>query len=176
VLLTTVGYQRGVVDLCEYYGISLKRLRNPQGSDWDGCIQKVEIQGTLHKTDYLNVSINLDSKDLEAYTASAPDEVISINPLDYKLQDGTAPIASLSSWLDKTVPFDPVQVDQPFDVTLTPVDTYMVLAAGERLRVKSLDVHLVHTTRALGMSFDAMDVVRAVLEDFNTGKDRAHPE
>jgi hypothetical protein len=46
----------------------------------------------------------------------------------------------------------------------------MVLAAGERLWVKSLEVHIVHTTRALGMSFDAMDVVRAVHEDFNTGK------
>lgn len=79
VLLTTMGFQKGVVNLCNFYGISLKRLRNPRGSDWDGFIQKVEIEGRFHKTDYFDFSFKIDGKDDESIRTLGADSHVSVN-------------------------------------------------------------------------------------------------
>lgn len=166
VLLTTVGFQRGVVNLCNHYGISLKRLRDPQGSDWDGFIQKVEIEGTLHKTDYLELGVNLDSNHEETATtlAAAP----AINLHESLMQDGSDSPIPAATWLDRNVPFDETQIDTPLTTTLTPSSTFIVLPSGQRVKIYSLDVQYVHSSRTFNFGFDAMDLVRGVLEDFNT--------
>lgn len=166
VLLTTMGFQSGVVNLCNFYGISLKRLRDPQGSDWDGFIQKVEIQGILNKTDYLELGVNLDSNHDE--TASTLATKPSINLHDSLLQDSMASPVPAVTWLDRNVPFDESQIGTPLTITLTPPCTFIVLPPGQRLKIHSLDVQYVHSSTILNFSFDAMDLVKGVLEDFNT--------
>ena len=166
VLLTTMGFQSGVVNLCNFYGISLKRLRDPQGSDWDGFIQKVEIHGILNKTDYLELRVSLDSKhDETAYTlATEP----AINLHESLMQDSTASPVPAATWLDRNVPFDERQIGTPLTITLTPPCTFIVLPIGLRVKILSLDVQYVHSSRVLNSCFDAMDLVKCVLEDFNT--------
>lgn len=166
VLLTTVGFQRGVVNLCKFYGISLKRLRDPQGSDWDGFIQKVEIEGILNKTDYVELGVNLDSKHDETASTLATEPVINLH--ESLLQDGTDSPVPAATWLDRNVPFDETQIGTPLTLTLTPPSTFIVLPTGQRVKIHSLEVQYVHSSRTLNLSFDAMDLVRGVLEDFNT--------
>ena len=168
VLLTTVGFQRGVVNLCKFYGISLKRLRDPQGSDWDGFIQKVEIEGTLNRTEYVDFALAIDGKDEESVATLAGDPSGSINSLDMVFQDGSDSPVPAVTWLDRNVPFDESKVDMPLVITLTPSTAYIVLPSGQRVKIHSLEVHYVHSSRTFNVGFDAMDLVRGVLEDFNT--------
>lgn len=168
VLLTTMGFQKGVVNLCNFYGISLKRLRNPRGSDWDGFIQKVEIEGRFHKTDYFDFSFKIDGKDDESIRTLGADSHVSVNFQEAKFQDGTDSPVGTVTWLDRNVPFDESQIDTPLTITLTPTTTYIVLPSGQRLKILSLDVQYVHSTKIINFGFDAMDLVRGVLEDFNT--------
>ena len=168
VLLTTKGFQRGVVNLCNFYGISLKRLRDPQGSDWDGYIQKVEIEGTLNRTEYVDFSLKIDGKDEESVVTMGEDKTVSVNPLEMLLQEGSDSPVPAVTWLDRNVPFDKTQINIPLTITLSPPNTFIVLPSGKRVKISSLDVQYVHSCRTLNLSFDAMDLVRGVLEDFNT--------
>ena len=168
VLLTTVGFQRGVVNLCNFYGISLKRLRNPQGSDWDGYIQKVEIEGTLNRTEYVDFALKIDGKDEESIATMAGENSVSVNSLEALFQDGTDSPVSAVTWLDRNVPFDETKIGTPFTSTLTPPNTFIVLPSRKRVKIHSLDVHYVRSSTTFNFGFDAMDLVRGVLEDFNT--------
>jgi len=168
VLLTTVGFQSGVVNLCNFYGISLKRLRDPQGSDWDGFIQKVEIEGILNRTEYVDFALKIDGKDEESVATLAGDNGVSVNTLEALFQDGTDSPVPAVTWLDRNVPFDENQIGTPLTITFTPPSTFIVLPSGQRVKIHSLDVQYVHSSRTLNFSFDAMDLVRGVLEDFNT--------
>lgn len=168
VLLTTVGFQKGVVKLCNFYGISLKRLRNPQGSDWDGFIQKAEIEGRFHKTDYLDFSLKIDGKDAETIRSLDGDSQVSVNLRETQIQDGTHVPVDMVTWLDRNIPFDESQIDTLLTVTLTPPTTYIVLPSGERVKILHLNVQYMHSRRIINFGFDAMDLVRGVLEDFNT--------
>lgn len=168
VLLTTVGFQKGVVDLCNFYGISLKRLRNPEGSDWDGFIQKVEIEGSLHKTDYLDFSIKFDGNDDESIRSLDGDSHVSVNLQEAQIQDGINFPVDMVTWLDRNVPFDESKIDTPLAITLIPPSAYIVLPSGKRVKILNLNVRYVHSSRIINLNLDAMDLVRGVLEDFNT--------
>ncbi|ENA27032.1 hypothetical protein HMPREF1487_09511 [Pseudomonas sp. HPB0071] len=168
VLLTTMGFQSGVVNLCNFYGISLKRLRDPKGSDWDGYIQKVEIEGILNRTEYVDLAFKIDSKDEESIATLAGDYGVSVNILEALFQDGTASPVPAVTWLDRNVPFDENQIGAPLITTLTPPSTFIVLPSGQRVKIHSLDVQYMHSSRTLNFSFDAMGLVKGVLEDFNT--------
>lgn len=170
VLLTTVGFQKGVVDLCNFYGISLKLLRNPLGSDWDGFIQKVEIEGSLHQTNYLDFSLQIDGKDDESIRSLNDNSQASVNLQESKFQDGMHFPVDVVTWLDKNIPFDESQINTPLTTTLTPSATYIVLPSGNRVKILTLKVQYIHSTRTINVNLDAMDLVRGVLEDFNTKK------
>lgn len=171
VLLTTVGFPSGVVSLCKFYGISLKRLRNPEGSDWDGFIQKITIEGRLYQTNYLNITnVEFDGKDPETLITLAGENSLEVNWLESEIQEGSCPPITASCWLDKNIPFDEAKIDIHISTTLESDNTYIILPSTQRVKILSLEVQYVHSSKTLRLDFDAMDVVRGVLEDFNTKK------
>jgi len=168
VLLTTVGFQRGVVDLCNFYGVSLKRLRDPQGSDWDGFIQKVEIEGNVYQTDYLDFELVIDGKDDETIRSLDDRSEVSVNPQEVQIQDATQCPVDMVTWLDRNVPFDASKIGTLLTITLTPSAAYIVQPSGGRVKILNLNVQYKHSSQIINFGFDAMDLVRGVLEDFNT--------
>lgn len=168
VLLTTVGFQRGVVDLCNFYGISLKRLRDPQGSDWDGFIQKVEIEGNVYQTDYLDFELKIDGKDDETLRSIGNSGSVSVNIQECQIQDATQCPVDVVTWLDRNVPFDESKIGTLLSINLTPPATFIVQPSGQRVKVLDLNVQYKQSSQIINFGFDAMDLVRGVLEDFNT--------
>jgi len=168
VLLTTMGFQSGVVNLCNFYGISLKRLRDPKGSDWDGFIQKVEIEGIFNRNEYVDFGLKIDGNDEESIATMADGNGVSVSLLDALFQDGTAKPQLAATWLDRNVPFDQNQIGMPLITALTPANTFIVLPSGQRVKILSLHVEYMHSSMTLNFSFDAMDLVKGVFEDFNT--------
>jgi hypothetical protein len=84
------------------------------------------------------------------------------------LQDRTDSPVGTVTWLDRNAPFDETQIGTPLTITLSPPTTYIVLPSGQRIKILSLEVQYVHSSKITNFGFDAMDLVRGVLEDFNT--------
>ncbi|MDC9499858.1 MULTISPECIES: restriction endonuclease, partial [unclassified Pseudoalteromonas] len=64
-IVTTQGFQSGVIDFCGHYEINLKRIRTPQGTDWDGYIQIINVNGELYQNQYLDMKLAFDGKDYD---------------------------------------------------------------------------------------------------------------
>jgi len=169
VLVTTVGFQAGVVNLCAHYGIGLKRLRGPQGSDWDGYIQKFDVHGDIYRTEYLSVNLTIDESDPETVSSLQGAAPHSIDALNAVLQGNSGETRTISSWLDSCITVDPQKIGEVVDVVLTPVDTY-ITEGLKRFKLKSVKVQHTLSHHQIDINFDAMDLVKAVLEDFNSGE------
>jgi hypothetical protein len=169
VIVTTQGYQSGVVDFSNHYGISLKLIRPPQGSDWDGCIQIVEIEGKAYQNHYLDIRIGVDGKDPETIESlGGKIENISLNIFEISLQDGDSPPLFIGKWLDRNIVMDSQVVNENKLITLQPKHTYIILDSGKRLKIQNIDITCLLTLREFSLSVDAMDLVRAVLQDFTS--------
>ena len=87
-IVTTQGFQSGVLDFCNHYEISLKRIRPPEGSDWDGCIQIANVNGKLYQNQYLNLGFSFDAGDAETKKFFDKNgNEISFNPYDSTIED-----------------------------------------------------------------------------------------
>lgn len=168
-LVTTQGFQSGVIDFCNHYEINLKRIRPPQGSDWDGCIQVVNVNGELYQNLYSDIKLAFDGKD--NYTKSYFDEhgtEISYNFYDSAIEDGDT-IVFIGKWLDSNIVANLGELNTPKTEVIEPEHAYIVLPTKEKLKIKSVTVLWELSKQELSISVDAMDFVHAVLEDFNSG-------
>lgn len=168
-IVTTQDFQSGVVNFCSHYEINLKRIRPPQGSDWDGCIQIVNVNGELYQNQYLDIKIVFDGKDND--TKEYFDNnggLISLNAYSSSIsEDGN--VSFIGKWLDSKIVANLDELKTPKTEILEPKQAYVVLPTEERLKIRSVTVLWELSKQELSISVDAMDFVHAVLEDFNTG-------
>lgn len=168
-LVTTQGFQSGVIDFCNHYEINLKRIRPPQGSDWDGCIQVVNVYGELYQNQYLDMKLAFDGKDND--TKSYFDKYgteISFNVYDSAIEEGDT-IVFIGEWLNSNIVANLGELNTPKTEVIEPKHAYIVLLTKEKLKIKSVTVLWELRKQELSISVDAMDFVHAVLEDFNSG-------
>ena len=168
-IVTTQGFQSGVKDFCRHYEINLKRIRPPQGSDWDGCIQIVNVNGELYQNQYIDIKLAFDGKDndTKAYFDKRGGE-ISFNAYDSSISEGDA-VNFIGKWLDSKIVTNLDELNTPKTEVLKPEQAYVVLPTEERLKIKSVTVLWELSKQELSISVDAMAFVHAVLEDFNSG-------
>lgn len=168
-LLSTQGFQSGVIDFCNHYEINLKRIRPPQGSDWNGCIQAVNVNGELYQNQYLDMKLAFDDKDndTKSYFDKHGTE-ISFNAYDSAVEEGDA-VSFIGKWLDSKIVANLGELNTPKTEVIEPEHAYIVLPTKEKLKIKSVTVLWKLSKQELSISVDAMDFVHAVLEDFNSG-------
>ncbi|WP_240223451.1 restriction endonuclease [Rheinheimera hassiensis] len=169
-IVTTQGFQSGVIDFCCHYEINLKKIRPPQGSDWDGCIQIVNVNGELYQNQYLDMKLAFDGKDTDtkAYFDMHGSQ-ISFNVYDSSIKDGGV-VSFIGEWLDSKIVANLGQLNTPNTEVIEPENAYIVLPTTEKLKIKSVTVLWQLNKQELSISVDAMDFVHAVLEDFNSGE------
>jgi hypothetical protein len=171
VIVTTQGYQSGVEGFANHYGIGLKLIRPPQGSDWDGCIQIVNIEGKAYQNNYLNIHIGIDGKDPETLESLGGEtENISFNIFVIRLQDGDSSPLFIGKWLDRNIVMDAQVVNENKLITLEPKHTYIILDSGKRLKIQNIAVTCLLKLHEFSLSVDAMDFVKAVLQDFTSNE------
>lgn len=169
-IVTTQGFQSGVIDFCNHYEISLKRIRPPEGSDWDGCIQIVNINGEMYQNQYLNLSVCFDASDAETKKfCEANGSEISFNVYDSTIED-CGEVLFIGNWLDKNITANLRECNVKREDVIEPIDARVVLPSGEKLKLRNMKVLWELTKQDLSVSVDAMDFVHAVLEDFGSGK------
>jgi hypothetical protein len=169
-LVTTQGFQSGVIDFCNHYEISLKRIRPPEGSDWDGCIQIINVNGELYQNQYLNLGFSFNASDPETKKFfDANGKEISFNAYDSTIEDN-GEILFIGSWLDKNITTNLGEINTKREDVIEPIDARVILSSGEKLKLRNVKVLWELTKQDLSVSVDAMDFVHAVLEDFGSGK------
>lgn len=173
-IVTTQGYQSGVIAFCSHYGINLKRIRPPEGSDWHGCIQVVNINGELYQNQYLDIKFAFDGndEDTQAYFEKHGSN-ISFNAYDSSIEEDHA-IDFIGKWLDsKIVPnleeLNTEELNTPSTKVIESDKAYLVSPKKEKLKIKSVTVQWELNRQDLSISVNAMDFIHAVLEDFNSG-------
>ncbi|WP_125782552.1 restriction endonuclease [Pseudoalteromonas rubra] len=167
-IVTTQGFQSGVVDFCSHYEINLKRIRPPQGSDWDDCIQIVNVNGEIYQNQYLDIKIVFDGKDNDTKAYFDNNSELSFNAYDSSISE-SGNVSFIGKWLDSKIVTNLDELNTPKTEILEPKQAYVVLPTEERLKIRSVTVLWELSKQELSISVDAMDFVHAVLEDFNTG-------
>ena len=169
-LVTTIGYQSGVVEYANFYGMGLKIIRKPQGKDWDGCIQIVNIEMQLLKNNYINFKLELDGKHQPTKDAAEKDpSVLSIVSTDISIKDEGHDAVPFNVWLDRHIPVGVEGFGIECEKTLIPENSYLVTLKGQELKLGRIIVTYISSQFLQNLEIDAMNLVEAVLEDFNSG-------
>lgn len=168
-IVTTQGYQSGVIDFCGHYEINLKRIRPPQGSDWDGYIQIITVNGELYQNQYLDMKLAFDGYDCDtkAYFDKHGSQ-ISFNVYDSSIEEGGV-VSFVGKWLDSKIVANLGELNTPKTEVIEPENAFIVLPTKEKLKIKNFSVLWELSRQELSISVDAMDFVHAVLEDFGSG-------
>ena len=169
-IVTTQGFQSGVVDFCNHYEISLKRIRPPEGSDWDGCIQIVDISGEIYQKQYLHLAVAFDARDPETKKFFEANEMeVSFNVYDSTIED-SGEVLFIGDWLDKNIIDNLIECNVKKEDVIEPTEARVIFPSGEKLKLRNVKVFWELTKQDLFVSVDAKDFVHAVLEDFSSGK------
>lgn len=170
ILVTTVGYQSGAEKYADFYGMGLKLIRKPQGSDWDGCIQIVNINMELLSNRYLNFKLELDGNHQETKDKAKVDPtVLSMLSTDIKIKDDDSDPCAFNSWLDKRVPVGAGGFGVELEKTLLPKSSYLISKDGSELKLGRITVTYISNKYEQQMEIDAMKLVEVVLQDFKSG-------
>jgi hypothetical protein len=171
ILVTTVGYQSGVVEYANFYEMGLKLIRKPQGEDWDGCIQIVNIEMQIFSNNYINFKLEFDGKHQPTKDFAEKDSsVLSILSTDIVVKDEGVDPVPFNIWLDRHVPVGADGYGIESQKTLIPESSYLVTSNNQSLKLGRVIVTYMSSQFKQNLEIDAMNLVEAVLEDFNTGE------
>ncbi len=171
ILVTTVGYQSGAEAYAKFYEMGLKRIRKPQGEDWDGCIQIVNIDMQLLKNNYINFKLEFDGKDETTKSlAEADPSVMSMLSTDIVVRDEGSEPCAFNLWLDKNIPVGAEGYDVELEKTILPESSFLLASNDRELKLGRVIVNYISTQFEQSLEIDAMNLVEAVLEDFKTGE------
>lgn len=169
-LVTTVGYQSGVVEYANFYGMGLKLIRKPKGEDWDGCIQIVNIEVQLLGNNYINFKLEFDGKHSPTKELSEKyPSVLQIASTDISIKDEGLDAVPFDVWLDRHIPVGAEGFGVECEKILTPENSYLVTLNAQELKLGRIIVTYISSEVLQNLEIDAMNLVEAVLEDFNTG-------
>ena len=171
ILVTTVGYQSGVVEYANFYEMGLKLIRKPQGKDWDGCIQIVNIEMQLLRNTYIDFKLDFDGKHQSTKDIAEKDPtVLSSRSTDMVVKDEGGDPVPFNIWLDRHVPIGADGYGVESQKTLLPKNAYLVTPDNQELKLGRVIVTYISSQFEQNLEIDAMNLVEAVLEDFNTGE------
>jgi len=170
ILVTTIGYQSGARDYANFYEMGLKLIRKPKGEDWDGCIQIVNIEMQLLKNNYIGFKLEFDGKHkLTRDIADKDPSVMSANSTDIIIREHGCEPCPFNIWLDRHVPVGAEGFGTELEKTILPDDSYLIVSNNRELKLGRIIVTYVSSQFEQNIEIDAMNLVEAVLQDFNTG-------
>jgi Restriction endonuclease len=170
ILVTTLGFQSGAQEYANFYEISLKIIRKPEGTDWDGCIQIVNIEMQISQNRYTDFKLEFDGTN-EATKAiiDSDNSVMSIKSTDIIIRDSGHYSCPLNIWLDRNIPVDLEKLNIDLEKAIEPKESYLLISGGRELKIKKIQASYKSYEFTNSFEIDAMKLVEAVLEDCKTG-------
>ena len=166
VLITTVGFQSGVVDFCNYYGIDLKLIRRPKDDDWTNGIRylKASIVNGFDSIDNLNIVIE---NGMASHSNDNQGSINDINSLVIK-QRGVS--RSVLDWIDSQIDKEHMELNIRHELDFKPSGAYLLYPENGKSKIKSVSAAYCNNSAKDWVEVDALDFTQAVLEDFRTQK------
>lgn len=169
ILVTTKGYQSGVIKYATSYGIGLKLLRLPREEDWDGCIQIINIDMHFIRNHYFDIKPIFDLNDAGTKKAAHETKGEFSLPVDgISISDDGIESIPLNAWLDKNVKGVDSYGVENIEV-ICPESSFLVSPDGYMLKLKQIEVLFIVSSNKQTLTMDHMSFVDAVLEDSATG-------
>ncbi|ELA8137772.1 restriction endonuclease [Vibrio parahaemolyticus] len=171
ILITTTGFQSGAKQYAEFYDIGLKLIRPPQDSDWNGCIQIVNVNIDLISTTYLDLKVEYDGHCTE--TREIIERTPNLKTVDQSLIqviDENGDIYPIGAYLDLYVVLDLRGLGEVKSAEVIPGNSYFILPNGEKLKLGRLLVKYVAGSNTVDMCIDAKSAVEAILQDVKSGE------
>ena len=170
ILVTTKGYQSGVIKYAGSYGIGLKLLRPPKEQDWDGGVQIINIDMLFIQNHYFDIKPTFDLND--SGTKKVADETkgeFSLPVDGISISDDGVQFIPLNTWLDKNVKGDDSYGVESTEI-IYPESSFLVAPDGYMLKLKQVEVKFLVSSTKQTLTMDHMTFVDAVLEDSTTGR------
>ncbi|CAK1883947.1 restriction system protein [Vibrio crassostreae] len=171
ILITTKGFQSGADQYAQFYDIGLKRIRAPENSDWDGCIQIVNVDMEFIQNQYLGLRTEFDGH------CQQTKSIIEANPdllrtfiAQAEIEDAEGSVYDFIAFLDKHVPSRLDAPDIEHELTVYTKGCKLLTPAGEKLSLGRLIVKYATTIHNQALHIDAKNAVEAILEDFSSGE------
>ncbi|MBB3004013.1 hypothetical protein FHX57_006392 [Paraburkholderia tropica] len=185
IMVTKTGYQTGVVDFCNFYGIALKLLRAPVDSDWEGRIKTIKINMTprvpVSTSDcpitcalFLQGSSDDQQGRLEVAAQRDP-SLVQLSPsMQFFGKDGEPNTEEMKWWLPRQLNVLEYADGGPYEKNIELKDHYLNLDLGggpELVKVIGAKIiFFVQTLDAQEIVINAVETVDAILKDFVTGE------
>lgn len=174
-IITKTGYQSGAVTLAESYKIGLKLLQRPVPSDWNGFLQKINLQVIAIMPYNMNIGLDAHPVSQEQLERIASYDHSKAIKQDKFLFDalGNPDSQALSVYVSAHLP---QLIDgEGYSYEFEPENRYMQVLypdfnAIEFLQVKKIKVSYSVRTIYDEFTIDAMEAIDFVLKDFLSGK------
>jgi len=183
IIITKTGFQSGVVEFCNHYGIGLKILRKPTEADWAGRTRIVRINSWMstpladedHSLEchlYLQASSDAQHERLDKALIRTP-EIGSPSPSMRFLNQNWEPISEeMRWWIPQQIDVTGKESGGPYKQSVKLHEHYISADLGEGLElVKCIGVVLdfyVERRSYDELVFNASEIVEAVLMDYSS--------
>ncbi|ALG52144.1 hypothetical protein FORC6_1818 [Vibrio parahaemolyticus] len=171
ILVTTKGFQSGAEQYAQFYDISLKRIRAPENSDWDGCIQIINVDMEFVQNQYIGLRTEFDGN------CPQTKSMVNENPnllrtvaAHTQIENADGSVSDFTAFLDKNVPSRLDEPDKEHEFIVSALGCKLVTPSGEKLSLGRLIVKYVTTVHNQALHIDAKNAVEAILEDVSSGK------
>lgn len=184
VMVTKNGFQDGAARFASHYDIGMKLIRPPEPSDWKDRIRGMRVRMMLRwiedATHGVDVQADLRAgseenlRRLEAHRAAGTLKYVS-GPETRLYDAGGNPMTEeLGHWLPRKLLISEKSVGGPYTDIVDTKGLYMRIMVGGQFELCSV-AQLAVTYHVLMIAdeiieVDAMNVVKAVLADFRTGR------
>jgi hypothetical protein len=186
IMVTKTGYQSGVIEFANFYGIDLKLLRKPIEEDWEGRVKTIQVNliakqlvSTAEKPVIANFEIGAaDQNQIERIASLKAKNRFSVpNAASIEMYSQSREVyeETFGWWLPRQLQILEKQPGGPYQEKIFPKNRWLLINPGdsdeELIPIISIDVtYFVEQYDPTEIVVDGAEIVQAVLRDFNTGE------
>jgi Restriction endonuclease len=183
IMVTKTGYQQGVVQFAEHYGIGLKLLRKPTDKDWEGRIKDIQVR--MHILTLATSPEKAPRVEL-CLTADDPEELniaLAHKEFDPRVApdmvfvnaEGVPITEQFRYWLPRQLAGGGNTAGGPFTKQIPLTDHFILVNTKDGktriVKVAGLTVQYHYEEQNIpDLVIAGEQVVQAILRDFNTGE------
>lgn len=186
IMVTKTGYQSGVVEFANFYGIDLKLLRKPTDEDWEGRVKDIvinitakQVASTLERPVVANFMMGAKDEEQVKRIAHLKEsnrltigDPASLQFYNYKRE----PVEDvLGWWLPSQLAVIDKPAGGPYQQKIDLQDRWVLVNAGETdeelIPIIGIDAHyFVEEFDPREVVLHGEEIVEAILKDFDTGE------
>jgi|TARA_R100000027_G_scaffold64438_1_gene57924 hypothetical protein len=170
IFITKKGYQSGAVKFGEHYGISLKELRFPSQSDWEGRVKDIGIKMSVFSTDIKQRNIDIDMDWLFKNTAYKEGDQVDLSGMadDIKIVDAEGNSITDFHTIESALPHEwKEEVTRTHEEKFT--DAFLKSPKGELFKINGISyVYDVNSETEESVT-EGERIAKAILRDVTSG-------